>query len=126
MGFTATKLELFQIWSYCIPFGRFFMLIDNLGRTKVLKSKVKKLLVIVSLVFHIGHSKQKLKRKVINTYHPKDSKEIFEISLYIYIYIHILLFVICYIREVSNFFINPLNLFAVPQRSVKIKNKDFH
>ena len=46
------KLELFQLWSYYILFESFFLQIDNLIRTNALKSMVKKLLVIVSLVFH--------------------------------------------------------------------------
>ena len=50
-------------WSYYIPFESFFMLIDNFIRTKVLKSTVKKLLVIVSLVFHHMTLKTKTENK---------------------------------------------------------------
>ena len=63
-GLRTKKLKLFQIWSYYIPFESFFMLIKNLIRTKVLKSMVRKLLVVVSLVFrHRTLKKKKKKRK---------------------------------------------------------------
>ena len=59
MGFKTKKMGFFQIWSYYIPFESFFLLIDNLIRTMVLKLTVKKLLVVVSLVFHYRTLKKK-------------------------------------------------------------------
>ena len=63
VGLRTKKFEVFQIWSYYIPFESFFMLIYNFIKTKFLKSTVKKLLVIASLVFHHRTLRTKIEKK---------------------------------------------------------------
>ena len=62
VGLRTKKLELFQIWSYYVPFESSFTLIDNLIRTRVTKLTVKKLLVFVS--FHHRTLKKKKIKKI--------------------------------------------------------------
>lgn len=51
------------MYSYCVPFESFFMLIGNLIRRKVLKLTFRKLLVIVFLVFYHRALKTEIEKK---------------------------------------------------------------
>ena len=63
-GAQDKKFEFFSNMVHIIyHLNAFFILIDNFIRTKVLKSTGKKLLVIVSLVFHHRTLKTKIEKK---------------------------------------------------------------
>ena len=94
-------LELFEIWSYYTLFKRFFY--ADLIRTKVLKSTVKRLLVIVSLT---------LRQLILNA--PRILKRLFKFNV-----IFCFDTSLCYFRKILTFFIKPLS-----STTKKCKNKN--